>query len=118
MAQLPAAAGDDEGKSSVSDARLPASTLPSGIEELTGRRVAGPQRSVCGLLLRPQVWGSGIWTAPPRRSDGPRSLEIQQYGLRTGVFSGTFQAFIECIQADDQESVLKTIGEAAMKFGT
>jgi PAS domain S-box-containing protein len=61
--------------------------------------------------------GVGIWdldytTGVLRWSE----ILESQYGLQTGTFGGTFEAFVERVHPDDRESLLKTMGQA-MKSG-
>jgi PAS domain S-box-containing protein len=58
------------------------------------------------------IWDMDYTTGVNRWSE---TLEAH-YGLQPGTFDGTFEAFVERIHPDDQESVLETFGKA-MKSG-
>ena len=58
------------------------------------------------------IWDLNYTTGVLRWSE---VLEAQ-YGLKPGMFGGTFEAFVERIHPDDRESVLETLG-TTMKSG-
>ncbi|HVC20953.1 MAG TPA: histidine kinase dimerization/phospho-acceptor domain-containing protein, partial [Vicinamibacterales bacterium] len=58
------------------------------------------------------IWDMNYTTGVLRWSE---VLEAQ-YGLKPGMFGGTFEAFVERIHPDDRESVLETLG-TTMKSG-
>jgi two-component system, sensor histidine kinase and response regulator len=94
-------------------------TLSSGTDTTERNRAAESLRAAEERMrFALEAASVGIWDMDCT-TEVVRWSEIleSQYGLQTGTFGGTFQAFIECIQADDRESVLKTIWKA-MKFGT
>jgi PAS domain S-box-containing protein len=59
----------------------------------------------------------GIWDMDCATGDIQWSETIEaHYGLRSGTFTGAFDAFVERIHPDDRESMLETLGKA-MKSG-
>jgi two-component system sensor histidine kinase/response regulator len=91
-------------------------TLSSGTDITERNRAADAIRTAEERIrFALEAAGVGIWDMDCT-TEVVRWSEIleSQYGLQPGTFGGTFQAFIERIQAEDRESVLEAVGKAMM----